>query len=271
VTPDLRHLQPVGLAELDLAAALRTRKDRKYLVPIEALDRLLEGVDAGDTRVLEIDGRRSFGYESVYFDTPDHACHRAAAHRRPRRIKVRTRRYLDGGTTVLEAKVRRGRGLTAKHRLAVADHGRLTAEGLAFLEAIGGVGAVARRLRPALVTRYRRTTLLAAGTPARMTIDTGLECIAPDGGRLHLPGIAIVETKSAGPATAFDRLLWAAGHRPVSISKYGTGLAALDPTLPANKWHRVLRDHFGRDRAATHRTPAWSGGGMSPALVRATR
>ncbi|MEO8697895.1 MAG: molecular chaperone, partial [Acidimicrobiales bacterium] len=55
----------------------------------------------------------------------------------------------------------------------------------------------------------------------------------------------LVETKSTGAPTVADRVLWAAGERPVPISKFGVGMAALNPGLPANKWNRTLRRYFG--------------------------
>jgi hypothetical protein len=55
----------------------------------------------------------------------------------------------------------------------------------------------------------------------------------------------LVETKSTGAPTVADRLLWSAGERPVTISKFGVGMAALNPHLPANKWNRTLRRYFG--------------------------
>ena len=58
------------------------------------------------------------------------------------------------------------------------------------------------------------------------------------------PDLVVVETKSAGSASAMDRLLWSHGVRPTRISKYATGLAALDPDLPHNRWSRTLRRHF---------------------------
>jgi hypothetical protein len=58
--------------------------------------------------------------------------------------------------------------------------------------------------------------------------------------------MAIVETKSGHHASAVDRLLWAHGHRPATISKYATGLAAMRPDLAANKWGRVLTRDFDR-------------------------
>ena len=55
----------------------------------------------------------------------------------------------------------------------------------------------------------------------------------------------VVETKSAtaGPGP-LDRRLWELGHRPVRISKYGTGLALLTPDLQRNRWHRVTSRHL---------------------------
>ena len=43
-----------------------------------------------------------------------------------------------------------------------------------------------------------------------------------------------------------DRELWRRGHRPATVSKYGTGMTALHPSLPSNCWNRVLARHFAR-------------------------
>ena len=62
----------------------------------------------------------------------------------------------------------------------------------------------------------------------------------------HDKDIAVVETKTCGAPCAADQLLWRDGHRPTVMSKYCTGLAALVPELPANKWHRTLQRHLRR-------------------------
>ncbi|HWS57738.1 MAG TPA: VTC domain-containing protein, partial [Actinotalea sp.] len=90
-----------------------------------------------------------------------------------------------------------------------------------------------------LTTRYRRTTVVDRTVPMRMTVDAKLVCES-SAGVVGLDGLVVLETKSAGRPTPADRWLWAAGHRPVSISKYCVGLAALDPGLPANRWTRTL-------------------------------
>ena len=88
-------------------------------------------------------------------------------------------------------------------------------------------------------------TLLERDSMSRITIDTNLEVEAADGSSFSLPDMAVVETKTSGRPCAIDHFLWSLHQRPTKISKYCTGLAALTPGLPANKWNRVLRAHFG--------------------------
>jgi hypothetical protein len=236
----LEALPPIGLAELEERAALQTRVDRKYIMPAGAADDLLDAL-APHAVVLEISGVRQFAYASLYFDTPELSSYHRTAHRHRRRFKVRTRSYLDAGTCWLEVKVPGPRGSTIKHR---APHDPLQQEtvtsGGAFLESHGLPG---ERLRATLRTEYLRYTLLLPGTDSRVTVDTALRWTAGEH-ELCLPQTAIVETKTGAAASRADRELWRRGHRPVALSKYATGLAALRADLPAAPWHRVLRRHF---------------------------
>ncbi|MFI7079544.1 polyphosphate polymerase domain-containing protein [Micromonospora sp. NPDC049903] len=248
VIPVVSAMTPVGLADVLGQAALQTRVDRKYVVPVDALPDLLDWLTAY-AQVLEIDGERSFRYESVYFDTPRLASYHCAAYRRRRRFKVRTRTYLDSAQCWLEVKISGARGSITKHRLpyqpqhrATVDPGRAFVDEALVREAVAPA-ATGGSLAPVLVTGYRRTTLLLPATASRVTIDTGLTW--QDGDLvLRLPDLAVVETKTGSAATQADRLLWRAGLRPVRISKYATGLAALRPDLPDSPWRRTLRRHF---------------------------
>lgn len=246
VTP---HWAPIGLDELNEAAALQTRVDRKYALDSEEASRVLADLDPA-TRVLELDGQQQLAYESVYFDTPDLLSYRLAATGRRRRFKLRTRAYLDTETAFLEVKTRGGRSTTVKERIeyAIDDRRVLTAHGREYTDdALGELGIPnpdRLHLVPTIVTRYDRMTLLLPDGDGRATVDTGLAWLTPHGGHLERPRMTIIETKSGQAASALDRLLWAHGHRPDAISKFATGLAALTPDLPANKWTRVLRRHF---------------------------
>lgn len=234
----LAALAPIGLDELDATLALRLRADRKYVVAVAALPPLLERL-APSHAVLEIDGRRAFTYDSVYFDTSALDAVRGHVQGRRRRFKARTRLYVETGVCAFEVKVRSGRGETVKHRIPhpVGEHGRLTPEARAFLaEHVEVPGALAAVLR----TRYRRVTL--AGPGERVTIDRDVVL-----GMARLGAEwAIVETKRERAGGLAEQELRRLGSRPVSLSKYvlGTGLTVLD--APPHDLRRVSRRYFTR-------------------------
>ncbi|MFF2371532.1 polyphosphate polymerase domain-containing protein [Agromyces sp. NPDC058110] len=246
----LSALDPIGLDELNASAELLTRVDRKYMLPAAALPTLLDRLPDG-TLALEIAGARSARYESVYFDTNGLESYHLAAYGRRRRYKIRTRSYVDSDTSFLEVKTRGGRAVTVKERVAIDPsvtaslHGEALDYATATLGEAGIDAPHGEPFRPVLTTRYRRATLLVPGG-SRATVDVDLEWIelGPHGRTLATPASVIVETKSGGSAGPVDRALWSLGHRPATVSKFGTGLAALRPGLPANRWAPVLRTHF---------------------------
>lgn len=261
VLPTLATLPTVGLGDVVATAELLDRVDRKYLVTPDVVESACRRV-ADRARVLEIDERRSFGYRSVYFDTPDLRHYLAAARRRPVRSKVRIRTYSDAAESYVEVKVRDRRGRTVKHRLpTLVDRAWvLTPDEVRFAASRCDESSDdLAQLRPALETTYRRTTMLVDGQ--RVTIDVGLRCrvVHPRGAEATAAGdpagicaevgigeLVVVETKSADHrAGGFDRVLWHAGIRPLRFSKYAVGMAALHPDLPANAWHRSVR-HMDR-------------------------
>ncbi len=256
--PALARMAPVGLAELIERAALQTRVDRKYVVPAEALPRLLDQL-APHARVLEIGGERTFRYESVYFDTPRLVSYHSAAYRRRRRFKVRTRTYLDSAECWLEVKISGARGSITKHRLPYHPSDCETVRpGRHFVDEALARESIAPdtdgSFDPVLVTDYQRTTLLLPGTASRVTIDTALSW-RHDDTTLRLSGLAVIETKTASAASPVDRMLWQRGVRPARISKYATGLAALRLDLPDAPWRRTLRRHFRTDTSSVGPVP----------------
>ena len=256
-------MSSIDLLTIQAAADLQTRFDRKYLVSPATAAHLIRALES-QLCVLEIDGARQSRYESVYFDTPELHSYRAAAHGRRLRFKIRTRSYVDSGLCMLEVKRVSARGGTIKDRLDYPLHSRHRIEesGRDFLLHHGVGPAVVDALGVTLVTDYLRTTLLAEDG-SRVTIDRGLRCVSPEGNSCGIGDLAVVETKSTRLPTAVDRALWRLGHRPEPISKYGTGLAALTPSLPANKWNRTLQRHFGRARTdpIAHSTGEWAATG----------
>lgn len=244
----LPPLAAISLDELVESAELLTRVDRKYLLTSADAAAALSGLPSA-TRLLTIDGRSDFGYSSTYFDTAGQHSFRSAATGRRRRWKVRTRSYLDTGDCWLEVKTRGPRGSTVKERI---PHDAAAAERLdrAATEFVEDRLRAARvplpgpwQARPAIQTAYRRSTLALPDGRSRATLDTGLRWRLPDGAEWSPPGAVILEVKTGSSRTPLDRALWAAGHRPSRISKFGAGMALLDPSLPDHRWHRLLASH----------------------------
>ena len=243
---------PIALEHLQAAAALQDRTDVKYVVPRPALAGLAEAL-AGTHRVLEIEGRRAFAYDTTYFDTDELRAYRDHLQRRRRRFKCRSRDYVDSGTCTFEVKLKGARGRTVKHRMAYdrAHRGELSGAALDFLrdcvrrsygQAPGG------RLRPALLVAYTRVTLAAPELGERLTVDFDLAFTGPDGVRARLaPGAVILESKSQNGAAAAGRALRALGVRPVAdCSKYCVGVALTRAGVRANPLRPLLQRHFER-------------------------
>lgn len=265
----LDRLPAASLADLAGEAALMTRTDRKYVVPVSSLRGLvaaLGGCDP-DLQALDIDRRRRHRYDSTYLDTPGLEAHRSAATRRRRRFKVRRRHYVDTGATFTEVKTRGPRGTTVKARIRrgspdPGDDSQWHRDEDGFVATELGRAGLSHvdvaTLVPTLRTGYLRSTLWLPRSHARVTLDVDLSWSLPAHDTVaRLPGLAIVETKTSRAGTGVDRTLWTQGHRPVRISKYGTGLALMLPDLPVHPWHRVitgyLRPHL--DHSQTQETP----------------
>ncbi len=240
-------VRPIGLSDLVESAELLTRVDRKYFVPARTFRLLI--AELGSLRVLEIDGQRTFDYESVYFDTPDLLTYRAHLQRRRRRFKARTRTYIDSGLCMFEVKTVGFRGATVKDRIRhpIQDRAVLTDEAHAFLAQVldRTYGQpVPPGLQPMLINLYRRTTFASLGEGSRLTCDVALSCHSPHASVTDSGTHVLVESKSANGMGNADQLLMHLGVRPASISKYGLGIAALHPEVPNNPWQATLKRYF---------------------------
>jgi hypothetical protein len=247
-------VDPIGLDDLMDLAELQTRVDRKYFVPAEVFRQMIVEL-ADELQVLEIDGRRSFGYESVYFDTPRLSTYRAHLQRRRQRFKARTRTYTDSGLCMFEVKLTGARGETVKQRVPHPEEHRaeLTDKALAHLRTSlceAYHQDLPSGLQPTLVTTYRRTTFVSRTGEARLTCDVGLTCMDLEHEVSDTGTHVLVESKSSARGSAPDRILRELGVRPASVSKYCVGVAALHPELPSNPWHQTLQRYFEPLRAA---------------------
>ncbi|WP_344802274.1 polyphosphate polymerase domain-containing protein [Allohahella marinimesophila] len=225
---------------------LMNRVDTKFILSIRQLDRCLSRLQ-GELTALEMDGRRLFDYDTLYFDTPERRLFLDHHNGKLNRFKVRLRHYRQTRTTFLEVKKKTNRLRTLKSRmpLPLAALGDSTVSD--FLRTQADLPAA--RMQPALFVCYQRATLINPMDRERVTVDTKLAFHEPNRSRsIALPGLAVVEVKAerkADYSPMLERLLWL-GCRPLPFSKYCIGSSLLfGSELKTNQFKPVLRAIHG--------------------------
>jgi VTC domain len=251
--PDLKGWTSASLAEVNERAPLLDRGESKYVVDAERFAGVLARL-AEDFDVLEINGRQIFIYETIYFDTDDLQMYRHHVQGRRRRLKIRSRRYVDSDLCYFEVKLKGLRDRTIKERIPydLSMHGCVTEEARAFLRECVRHEYDREFNEPLTATlgmAYNRITLVGKHCPERVTADFNLIVRGSNGVEAVTPSSTIiVEVKSPSGDGRADALLRAAGLRPESCSKYCVGLNLVRGGLSYNVFNHTLRTHF-----------AWSG------------
>lgn len=243
------QFQSIGLDMLNAKAAMLERLDNKYVVRagvlLKAAPELSQAFD-----VLEIDGCRSFTYETCYFDDANRRSYHDHHQGRRQRMKVRVRRYVEAGLCFVEVKLKDKRGVTLKKRMPYdpALFGTLNDAALAHVEQAWQAQygrAFGRPLEPVLQMSYRRITLVARQGGERMTIDTDIhfrEVHAARAERRTGDALYIVETKSALGRGLADTVLRQHHQHPTSgCSKYCVGMSATGAVDRYNRFRPALR------------------------------
>jgi VTC domain len=238
--------QPISLSSLNAKAEMLRRRDNKYVVERPVLTAALDEF-ALHFDVLEIGGRRSFAYDTCYFDSSEHGCYRDHHRGRRRRAKVRIRNYVGANLCFVEVKLKDKRGETIKKRLA-HDPNRAQELGAHALEFVHACyhdlyrTEFPYKLQRALDMRYRRITLVAKDGGERMTIDNHLAFMKDDAVHAVDNDIFIIETKSSNGNGVADKVLRSLHRHPMKhCSKYCTGTAALREGIRTNNFRPVMR------------------------------
>jgi hypothetical protein len=230
----LLKFQPITLEEMD-AVRLMNRLDTKYLFHMAQLLELLEEA-AEFYRVLSIDERRIFRYNSLYLDTPQLKSYLDHHNGIRPRYKVRFREYEDTGSFFLEVKSKISKERTRKSRTeAERIEEALSDRSMAYIQQHYPIEA--KNLGPALWTNFRRITLVGIEFPERITIDIDLTFRHLQEEKA-LPFAAICEVKrdhSRG-STPFMKILKSSRIYPAPISKYCLGTILLNKAVKYNRF-----------------------------------
>jgi hypothetical protein len=242
VNPDsvaiLSAFSAVDLSGLE-RVKLMNRVDQKFILPESQLNELLHEL-LSHYHILEIDGKREFAYDSLYYDTNQLDLYRDHHNGKPNRVKIRKRDYLDTGSSYFEIKRKIKGYRTEKYRIQTgmdaeigSDESRLlTAHDLEHLNLI-----------PSIKIHYHRITLAGIETPERITIDRALEFEDAEHREL-LEGLVIIEVKQdqVKRESPIIKALRKRRNRPFGISKYALGVVLLRLSSKTNAFrHKVTK------------------------------
>lgn len=237
---------PVSLKELEANSGMLERIDNKYVVGEDALRAAIPEL-AKHFRILDIEGRRCFTYDTCYFDDADCRSYHDHHQSRSRRVKVRMRKYLEAGLCFVEVKLKDKRGMTVKKRLrcAIDSYGTLDETARAFVHDV--YQALYNRAFPHDISRnldmrYQRLTLVAKDGGERMTLDNCVRFEMDGAARDVDARLFIIEAKSSKGNGIADRILRRLHQHPTKhMSKYCTGMANMQDGLKQNNFRRALK------------------------------
>jgi hypothetical protein len=237
----LKLFDPISLEEMG-KAELMDRTDLKYMFRFEQLDFFLSSV-AEYYKVLEINGKRLFRYETVYYDTKSNKLYRNHHDGIMNRFKVRHRTYVDSNLGFLEVKVKNNKGRTVKERIKCSRPDSLNDKDTAsFICSLVTIDP--SELLEKIDVNYDRITLVSKSNAERVTIDLNLTFVS-GGNENVVDDLVIAELKrDAKMESPFLKLMRDNNVKIGSMSKYCMGMAVLDMDPKKNNFKEGLLKIF---------------------------
>ena len=236
----LKQYQPITLSEMD-EVALMERVDDKYTISYEELMNILENISS-EYFCLEIDGKRSFTYQTEYLDTIDNLLFKNHQNGKLNRYKIRFRDYIESKKTFLEIKFKSNKRVTKKTRIRVPfQEKNITKTCKDFIETKSPY--LTKNLDIKVKNSFDRITLVNLISKERVTLDFNLKFSNPSlGTKSKLDNVGIIEIKreKGNKKSQLLSILKRKRIRPTRFSKYTIGSCLLDSNLKYNNFKRKL-------------------------------
>ena len=261
----LDKFKSIELQEMNCIKLLN-RHDVKFVLSIDLLVPLL-GTLLDDYEILEIEGKRIFKYETLYFDTDDYLFYHQHHNGKKNRYKIRVRKYSDSGLCYLEIKHKNNKGKTKKSRLEQKNiQKKFNEDAKEFItnKVLNKLNINDAEILPKIWTNFRRITLANRETQERLTIDLGLSLKKekkPSDNNLtnifdkkienklndaynEIKQVVIIELKKdkSFQKSVFTSKAKELGILPSRFSKYCAGIMLVSENVKKNKFkERILK------------------------------
>ena len=215
---------------------LNNRQDTKYAFRYNQLSNVLQELK-NNYKILEIENKKEFLYENLYYDTPDLFMYFQHHNGKLNRYKIRYRKYIDNNTIFFEIKKKTNKQITIKNRIqAEKIENTLTQDANELIEE--EVETKLENLTPKLWVNYSRITLIHKERNEKVTFDNNLSFKGMVNGWSYLPGLIIAEIKQErfSPNSELIKLMNRFRIRKIRISKYTTGSIMAYPDIKYNRF-----------------------------------
>lgn len=240
----IQQLTPISLTEMD-RVKLQNRTDTKFVFKADLLPIILDEI-ASFYSILEIKGKRTNSYQTLYYDTKELRSYIQHHNEKANRIKVRFRKYVESDLNFLEVKFKNNKGRTIKARTKTdVLETELTAGSKDFILENSYSFFKGEEIIPVLWNNFTRLTLVHKTMNERLTIDLNLAFESvKNQNKENIDHIIIAEVKQEKASSNSDFIKAIRKHhvRNSSMSKYCLGTALLNKGLKQNNFkERILR------------------------------
>ncbi|MBI5324601.1 MAG: polyphosphate polymerase domain-containing protein [Ignavibacteriae bacterium] len=232
---ELEQFSTVSLEYLN-TLNLNNRHDTKFAFRENELPDILHEMNS-NYNILDIENKREFIYENLYYDTPDLFMYFQHHNGKLNRYKIRYRKYIDNNTCYFEIKRKTNKRITVKNRIqADKIEEKLSSEAKELINE--EVEIKPENLSPTLWVVYSRITLVHKEKNEKVTFDRDISFKGMINGWSHLPGLIIAEIKQErfSPNSEFIKLMNKFRFREINISKYATGSIMSYPDIKYNRF-----------------------------------
>ncbi|MCU0822242.1 MAG: polyphosphate polymerase domain-containing protein [Spirochaetes bacterium] len=241
----LSIFKAIGLENLNSIELLK-RHDTKYIFHRDKLPSVFKYLNQY-YNILEIDGKRIFKYENMYYDTDDYFFYHQHHNQRINRYKVRLRRYIDSDKCYLELKFKNNKGKTIKNRLLLKDknfNSELSEESKIFAGnyILDNDEIILDKIRPKLLVDFYRITLAGQSIKERITFDINLTYTDRYSNTFKLNNLIIAELKQENFSmnSPFIKCFRELRFSPMQFSKYCMGIALTEKNVKSNRFKKKL-------------------------------
>lgn len=227
----------ITLKDLD-SVKLMNRVDSKFVFNIKHFEKILTELQQSYS-VLEIESKRVFRYESLYFDTPTYQLYRHHHCGKPARVKVRYRKYVDSNLVFFEVKKKTKAGRTDKHRIVQPEISR-TING-AETALLHKMEVNLPDLEEKVWVYFDRITMANNETQERITIDMNL-MLEDAAHKKSYPNVIIAEVKQErySRLSKFVEVLRKRNIPELSISKYALSVVTMKDDVKKNNFKAMI-------------------------------